>query len=147
MTEDVDFRSIDKLLYFVLSLLSLKLKEKGISLGKFSDNVSQLLKCVPYSTRWVAKFGKRKQTKRCSNCLCYALQINFCLQLLNIDYKAMKRERGFLAFLPKRSIADVNARTSFPFFSFPDSHFVGSSSTARERGNIDFERNGLVELS
>ena len=59
----------------------------------------------------------------------------------------MKRERGFLAFLPKRSIADVNARTSFPFFSFPDSHFVGSSSTARERGNIDFERNGLVELS
>ena len=28
VTEDVDFRSIDKLLYFVLSLLSLKLKEK-----------------------------------------------------------------------------------------------------------------------
>ena len=51
VTEDVDFRSIDKLLYFVLSLLSLKLKEKGISLGKFSDNVSQLLKCMPHSTR------------------------------------------------------------------------------------------------
>ena len=146
MTEDVDFRSIDKLLYFVLSLLSLKLKEIGISLGKFSDNVSQLLKCMPYSTRWVAKFAQTAETtQRCSNCWCYALQINFCLQLLNIDYKAMKRERGFLAFLPKRSIADVNARTSFPFFSFPDSHFVGSSSTARARGNI--ERNGLVELS
>ena len=44
MTEDVDFRSIDKLLYFVLSLLSLKLKEKGVSLGKFPEYVSPTIK-------------------------------------------------------------------------------------------------------
>lgn len=146
MTEDVDFRSIDKLLYFVLSLLSLKLKEKRRFTWKIPG-----IRVPNYENACLTALAELQSLeqyyKRCSNCLCYALQINFCLQLLNIDYKAMKHERGFLAFLPKRSIADVNARTSFPFFSFPDSHFVGSSSTARERGNIDFERNGLVELS
>ena len=40
LIKDVDFRSNDKLLYFVSSLLSLYLKEKGVSLRKFSGNVT-----------------------------------------------------------------------------------------------------------
>ena len=72
--------------------------------------------------------------ERCTNCLCDgALQIDFCLQLLNIYHKAIKSERRFLAFLPKRSTEGSKAKTFFPFVSFPDSYLVGSSSSARAK--------------
>ena len=72
--------------------------------------------------------------ERCTNCLCDgALQIDFCLQLLNIYHKAIKSERRFLAFLSERSTEGSKAKTCFPFFSFPDSYLVGSSSSARAK--------------
>ena len=72
--------------------------------------------------------------ERCTNCLCDGpLQIDFCLQLLNIYHKAIKSKRKFLAFLPKRSTEGSKAKTCFPFVSFPDSYLVGSSSSARAK--------------
>ena len=75
-----------------------------------------------------------KCNERCTNCLCDgALQIDFCLQLLNIYHKAIKSERRFLAFLPKRPTEGSKAKNCFLFVSFPDSYLVGSSSSARAK--------------
>ena len=72
--------------------------------------------------------------ERCTNCLCDGpLQIDFCLQLLNIYHKAIKSKRRFLAFPPKRSTEGSKAKTCFPLVSFPDSYLVGSSSSARAK--------------
>lgn len=122
LIKDVDFRSNDKLLYFVSSLLSLYLKEKGVSLRKFSGNVTPAIEM------------QEQCNERCTICLCDgALQIDFCLQLLNIHHKPIKSERRFLAFLRKRSTEGSKAKTCFPFVSFPDSFWVGSSSSARAK--------------
>ena len=57
----------------------------------------------------------------------------YVLQLRNIYYKAMKSDRILPAFPSKRSAIDSYAKTSFPFLSFPDSYFVGSSSSVRAK--------------
>ena len=80
--------------------------------------------------------------ERCTNCLCDgALQIDFCLQLLNIYHKAIKSERRFFAFLPKRSTEGSKAKTFFPFVSFPDSY----SKIGAARGDIKCEREVFVD--
>ena len=45
----------------------------------------------------------------------------------------MKSDRILPAFPSKRSAIDSYAKTSFPFLSFPDSYFVGSSSSVRAK--------------
>ena len=56
----------------------------------------------------------------------------YVLQLLNIYYKAMKSDRIFPAFPSKRSAVDTR-KPPFLFLSFPDSYFVGPSSSVRAK--------------
>ena len=66
----------------------------------------------------------------------------------------MKSDRILPAFPSKRSAIDSYAETSFPFLSFPDPYFVGSSSSVRAKleprgviSNADVRGLFFLELS
>lgn len=133
MIKDDDFRSNDKLLYFVSSLLSLYLKEKGVSLRKFSGNVTPAIEMHVLRHSLCCRVWNNVTKHAEIACVMARYKSIFCLQLLNIYHKAIKSERRFLAFLPKISTEGSKAKTCFPFVSFPDSYLVGSSSSARAK--------------